>query len=404
MQGSVMPRRWIISLALVGLVSLLAAVYPSVWSGPASAATPPSTLPADNAASCEVNATGFTVNAGTTVSLSVNIKDGNGVVNNNLVGLSFEWLTSGGSLGSPTSRTTTYTAPSSGGTFFVDLTVRQEQFAGPTLPTLPDLRVVCTFPSGGHTITVTVTTPGPAATATPLPVNPPGAIPTITTTQPNTNISVVTPAQGGSVTSSSNPNIQVNVPPGAVTGFAGIQVTTVTSAAAPAPAANLFKFGSTVVDVKFTDAAGVPLASFTAGVPVEVCLPYTDADAAGALGGTQGLGIWRYNALAGAWVPLVTRIDPIAKRLCTSTSQFSVFAVGLAPIPPTATPAPAGTATAAPQATATPVRTPTPGAKLPVTGDYTPGGSGLMIAALVGLAFVGIGVIAMRRSRRSSAR
>ena len=37
MLGSGVPKRWIVSLALVGLVSLFMASYSAVWTGPASA-------------------------------------------------------------------------------------------------------------------------------------------------------------------------------------------------------------------------------------------------------------------------------------------------------------------------------------------------------------------------------
>ena len=37
MLGSAIPRRWIFSLALVGLVSIFAASYAAVWSSPANA-------------------------------------------------------------------------------------------------------------------------------------------------------------------------------------------------------------------------------------------------------------------------------------------------------------------------------------------------------------------------------
>jgi len=37
MLGSAIPKRWVVSLALVGLVSLFVASYGAAWTGPASA-------------------------------------------------------------------------------------------------------------------------------------------------------------------------------------------------------------------------------------------------------------------------------------------------------------------------------------------------------------------------------
>jgi len=69
-------------------------------------------------------------------------------------------------------------------------------------------------------------------------------------------------------------------------------------------------------------------------------------------------------------------------KVCAYTSQFSPFALGLEVEPPSEEGADAG-------------------AGLPATGDYSPNGLILLIAAFAGVAMVGAGAVAARRVRRS---
>lgn len=389
MRGSVIQRRWIISVALVGLFSLLLATQTARWSdGSASAQTTtaptlptatPTPIPSDlRLTGCANLPSSLSLNPGVTVSLAVDLLGEGGAVNNDLPGI-ITYLWSGpGSFSSPTTRATLYTSPSSSGT--INLEVHQ---SGTTF--------FCTV---NIAVNVIVPPVPPPATATPF--NPPGPVPTLTTTAANTNIGGVTPAEGGSVKSTTRPGVEVTVPRGAVTEFSGVQVTIVEPNTAPAPGANLFRIGSTVVDIKITNSAGTPLPGTRLTVPAEICLPYTPADAAGSYGGPASLQIWRYDESLKNWIPLTSTVDPVAQVVCAMNSQFSLFALGLVP-------APASTPTVAAQATATPVGpTATPATGLPVTGDFSAGPGLLAVAALAGAAFIGLGVIALRRSRRST--
>ena len=251
---------------------------------------------------------------------------------------------------------------------------------------------VCEF-----TVAITAIAPQTPGTATPVPVNPVGTPPTLTTSAPNTAIGLITPAQGGSVVATGNTAISVKVPPGAVTNYGGIQVTTVTGAAAPTPSSTLFRLGSMLVDIRVTDATGAPINNAVLGQAAEICLPYNAADALGAFQGLEGLDIWRYNDNSKQWEKMTSIVNPVTGLVCAKTNQFSVFAIGLAVSG--AAPTPQATATPPPGATATPTATPRPAA--PKTGDYAAGPGLLGLVAFAGAAFVGLGVIAMRRARKS---
>jgi hypothetical protein len=308
----------------------------------------------------------------------------------------------GGTLSSTTSRTATFTAPPSG-----PVTVTVQVYQGTAL--------TCTIP-----ITVNVVVAPPAGPAEIKLVNPPGPVPVFAKpATPNTDISLVTPAEGGTVTASSNPKVKITLPPGAVTGYAGVQVQVLdpSTAVVPPATANTFKFGSIIVDIKMTDDKGVAQSNVTLLKPATICLPYTVDDVQSSYGGANSLVIYRYSELAKQWVPLLTEVDYLLGVICVKSSNFSLFAVGLNLAPaalatatPTATPTPAPTATATPTRTPTPTptQTPTPAPapqptatpSLPPTGDYTPGSGVLAIVALIGLALVALGILAMRRARK----
>jgi hypothetical protein len=379
MRGSVVQGRWIISVALVGLISILLATQTANWNVAVSAQTTASTLPVNQQLQgCANLPTSLSLNPGVTVNLAVDLVAQTGSIDNALPEITYEWSSSGGSVSPSNTRTTVFTAPTSGGSFHINLVVRQSG------------SIVCNV---NINVSVVVPPVPPAPTATP--VNPPGPVPTLTTTAPNTNIAGVTPAEGGTVRSTTRPGVEVNVPRGAVSDFAGVQVTVVDPTTAPAPGANLFRIGSTVVDVKITNSAGTPVPGTKLTVPAEVCLPFTAADASGSFGGPSGLALWRYDDNLKQWVQLTSTFDPVRQVVCARTSQFSLVALGL-------TPSPLATATPVPQATATPVG-PTPTAKPPVTGDFAAGPGLLAVVAVAGLAFVGLGLIALRRSKRSAA-
>ena len=428
MRGFVIPKRWLISIALVGLLSLIAASYSARWSGAASADTtagtggttagtegttggttapqiptsiptiPPTQTPTPvPSVSVLIDCTNFptqlTLNAGASVSLGLYLVKTGGIVDNDLPAVTYGWSKTDGSLSSTTSRTATYTAPSSGP---VTITVLVSQSSV----------VKCTI-----TITVNVVVAAPAAVATPKPVNPAGPVPVFAKPKTaNTDISVVTPAEGGTVTSTSNPKVQITLFPGSVTGYAGVQVQVFDplTVALPPPTANTFKFGSLVVDIKITDEFGNPLSNFPLGKPAKICLPYTLGDVQSSYGGANTLAIYHYSTVSNSWVQLITEVDYNLGVICAYTSSFSLFAVGLAPAPAaaTATPVPAATPTATPTPALTPTPTPapqptaTPAPSLPPTGDYAPGSGVLAIVALIGLALVTLGILAMRRARK----
>jgi hypothetical protein len=333
--------------------------------------------------------TSLVLQTGQVVQVPVDLINQNGQVNNSMPGITYSWFASGGSISPPTGTgrpVATYTAPSSSGSFTIDLEVKQD---GVTI-----CKWDMTAPSRKTQANVAVQAPAPTPTPTPPVVNPPGPVPTIVPQTPGATLSVVTPAQGGTLAPPSIPGLEITVPAGAVNNYAGVQVVPVDLSKVPAPPAGAFKVGSTVVDIKFTDVNGVAQSATTLGKPAQICIPYTDADLNGAFGGPGGLTIWRYDAVAGVWVPLLTTVDPVKKVLCTNSSNFSLFAVGLAP-------APAGTATPTATPTPPPAPTATPTPKPPVTGDFSAGSGTLVFVALFGAALVVTGLFAMRRARKT---
>lgn len=363
---------------LVGLVSLFVAVLPSGWGNRASAQTTPV------ATTCTTPAS-LVMNPGASISLSIDVFDADGEVMTTDSTLTFAWSANFGTVTPTNASIVSYTAPSSG-TATVTVTVNQSGQS-------PTLR--CT-----NTTSVTVQVAA-ATTATPAPTNPTGTPPAIpTASTPNTTRALVTPAEGGTVTASGNSKVKVTVPAGAVSGdWFGVQVQTLsTTTGIPAvPAGAGFKLGSIVIDIKFTDKNGTPLANFRTNRPVQICVPYTQADVDAALGGPAGLTIYHYSDAAQAWEPLNTTVDLVNGVACAFSSSFSFYGLGYPVAATTATPAP-GTPTAVPTAQATSTAT----VKLPSTGDRTAGGGLLGLAALTGIAFAALGAFALWRARKSS--
>ena len=112
MLGSAIPKRWIVSLALVGLVSLFMASYASVWTGPASAAgttttggETPTAVPAGSVLS-NLSAPGIlNLQTNQAIGLSVSPIDDNGNINLGLPAVTYTWNAGAcGTLSDSTSR------------------------------------------------------------------------------------------------------------------------------------------------------------------------------------------------------------------------------------------------------------------------------------------------------------
>jgi hypothetical protein len=124
------------------------------------------------------------------------------------------------------------------------------------------------------------------------------------------------------------------------------------------------------------------LDSYSLNRPAEICVPYSQADIDGAVGGPDGMALWRYNG--SDWVQLNSSVNTGAGTVCANTSTFSSFALGLAVAAPGSDD---GEEAVAPTG-------------LPVTGDYSPGIGGLILAMLAGIALVAVGAFTARRARR----
>jgi len=375
MLGSAIPKRWVVSLALVGLVSLFMASYAAVWTGPASAGTTVAgSILSDLRAPTSLN-----LQTDQAVGLSVEPIDDEGNVDLDLESIVYTWdAGSCGTIsGDTTSRTPTFTANSSSCSGHI--TVHAKQGSGSNIP------------SGGRSISVNVSAPP----ATPVPTVPP-VDPTIVPVLVPAGLSaddvtVILPASGGTFSlpaateDSESPAVTLNIPGGALESgqAAAVNIVTVSQAAVPPPPApasegsssGTFTFGSSIIEVNWFDSSGDILDTFKINRPAEICVPYSQADLDAAAGGPDGLAVWRHNGTD--WISLNSSVKTGDQLVCGRTLNFSFFALGLA------VPAPDET-----------------DATLPATGDYSPSVGVLILAMMAGIALIATGAFTARRARR----
>jgi len=473
MLGSAIPKRWVSSLALVGLVSLFMASYAAIWSDPASASHTTTTtvasvplsaqaLAGDEQASVRWNApsydhgatiTGYTVTsspggltstvngvtltavvtgltngvaytftvvatnskgnsvassasnsvtpvdvptgsvltdlmvspslnvmAGQVVGIGVNPLNENYSINLSMPSIVYTWTPgSCGTLDSTTSRTPVFTAASTACTGTISVSAQQGNGSQ--------------VPASARTITVNVAGPPATPEPTAIPTDP-VVIPVIVPAGLSADdVTVILPSSGGTFSvpsSDSGPAIAIEVPGGALDSgtAAAVNIVVISAVDVPPPPAaategassGTFKFGSTIIDIQWYDDGGTALDSYSLNRPAKICVPFSQADIAGSAGGPDGMALWRYNG--SDWVQLNSTVNISAGTVCANTANFSSFALGLA--------------VAVSDEPAADVTT-----GLPVTGDYSPGIGGLILAMLAGIALVAVGAFTARRARRA---
>ena len=382
MLGSAIPRRWTLSLALVGLVSILVATYSAMGANPAFAAdsqgTGPgsgtaTTLPVADTLSNARVPQGISMLPGDQRVVSVDLIDGNGAVNNNLPDVTYSWGIASGSgitvVGSNTGRSVIVSANSAGSAVFE---VKVEQGATTLVNSNFFIRQT----------TLTVNPVPPTAIPTVAPTNPgpvPSSIPNSQGVLAPEGTLLVNPSGVQTGTNAENSNLNqspvIFIEKGSVTNFFGVTVAAVDPDDLPAPLPSGVRPGSSAADIKFVDQSGAAQSTFRLIRSAQVCMPVTADDLAA---GFQNASLYRYNAVAGQWVKLTTTYNALTMQLCARSSNFSVFAVGVSQVIPTAT----------------------PGGAPPVTGGWSPTGGLLIFAALVGFVLLGGGAFTMRRARR----
>ena len=229
-----------------------------------------------------------------------------------------------------------------------------------------------------------------AVAATPAPTDPspvPSIVPDGLTAD---DVSVILPSSGGSFTEVDG-TASITVPSSAVaSGTAvAVNIVSVSSSDVPSPPAaategassGTFTLGSSIINVRWYDSASAELATYSLSKAAEVCVPFTDADTAGAAGGPDGLALWRHNETD--WVELNSSVNISAGTVCANTQNFSYIALGLEVAAPGAAAAAGGGEV-----------------ELPSTGGYTPGIGALMLAMVAGVALVATGVFTLHRGRR----
>ena len=412
MLGSAISRRWVVSLALVGLVSLFMATFSANWANPASATTG-TTAPATNTP------------VPTATPVPANHLDG--VVGQFLAGafditygpIGDQVLVPNGSVAQR------YAPKMSDGSYNLALS---DITSSVTSSNAGCVTVSDTFPFGDHqslgeatytaagagcnsTVTIELRQGGvnPHSVSFKVIVNqlPATAVPTVTPSEftgvatppagvDSSAVKSISPVNGGtlSVNTTGGNKIDLEVPGGATNSGEGAQVSIKpvnnTGELPPPPpkatqgsSSGTFKFGSSVVQITWYDDKGTAADSKTLNRSAKICMTATQADVDNAHGGVDGLGIWRHNGTE--WVKLnssVVNNGDGTWKVCANSSQFSPFALGLEVEPPAEEGADAGTV-------------------LPATGDYSPNGLILLLAAFAGVAMVGAGAVAARRVRRS---
>ena len=388
MLGSAIPRRWVVSLALVGLVSLFAASYSAAWANPASAttgttgttaaATPtPTPVPADTTlASIEALGTGsITLPPNSSVSFSIIAKNSVGTdISSSAPGLTYAWAVTNscGTFDNATAAAVILTSANAGCSGTIGLQVKQ-------------------FGANPKTESISLTVNAPAVPVVVVPVSNSAVAAVLPTGVDSSIVTEIKASDGGSlsVDGGDGKAISLTVPGGSLGDgeAASVSIKLISSGAVPSapPAATegassgTFKFGSSVVLITWYDKDGSAQDTKKISKPAQVCMTYTPEDIANADGGIDGLGVWRHNGTD--WINLNSNAFTNPNRICAYTQSFSPFALGLDIAAPGAA-----------SAVAT---------GLPATGGYSPSSMTLLLPMFSGFALVGTGVVAARRARRA---
>ena len=369
MLSSAIPKRLVVSLVLVGLVSLFMTSFAGLTSEHVSAQATGTNLKGLNFGTVSTH------QAGDVFIVTADPIDENGDVNTALADVTYTWT---GTCGAHATSTTsvpssTFTA-ASGGVCTGAITVTATQSSGDAE----------THPASPASMTLNVNAlaaADPAPTYTdPSPV--PEIVPDGLTAA---DVGIIIPSAGGSFTEVDG-TASITVPAGAVANgtAAAVGIVTVASSGLPSPPAaategassGTFTFGSSAVNVQWYDATGAAQTTYSLLKPAELCLPFTQDDLNGADGGPDGLGIWRYSGTE--WVSLNSSANVGTGTVCGTSSSFSSFAIGLDVAAP-------GAASGGGEVA------------LPGTGGYSPSVTILLLALMAGIVLVVTGSLTARR-------
>jgi LPXTG-motif cell wall-anchored protein len=315
-----------------------------------------------------------TLNPGQSIALSAIAGCGSaGDESQNLINTTYSWVPSGVTLSATTGANVTATAGSASGT--VTVTATQD---GITKQAVRSISV--TIPS----------TPTPVDT----PVDP-ASTPVLPAVDASTNQALVSPTAGGTVASQDAAGT-FTVPVGAVQNqFVAIRIKSWTSADVKKPIGYIV--GSNVKAIDTTDMAGAVYSNFAYLVAAEVCLTYTADEFQ--LAHHSEIAMFKEANPEASPVKLTTTLDHVNKQACGKTMSTSIFFLGLAETPFDASVVVPPTPVVVPPTPVVLPPTPTPDVVLPATGDIAPG-TGLLIGlGAAGLAFISVGVYALRRRR-----
>ena len=369
MLSSAIPKRLVVSLVLVGLVSLFMTSFAGLTAERVSAQATGTDLKGLNFG------TTTTVQAGDVIVITADPIDENGDVNTALANITYTWT---GTCGTHASSTTsvpssTFTAGTGGScTGVITVTATQTGGAAETHPASPASMTLNVNALAAADPVPTYTDPSPV----------PEIVPDGLTAD---DVGIVIPSAGGSFTEVGG-TASITVPAGAVANgtAAAVGIVTVASSGLPSPPAaaaegassGTFTFGSSAVNVQWYDATGAAQTTYSLLKPAELCLPFTQDDLNGAAGGPDGLGIWRYSGTE--WVSLNSSTNVGTGTVCGNSSSFSSFAIGLDVAAP-------GAASGGGEVA------------LPGTGGYSPSVTILLLALMAGIVLVVTGSLTARR-------
>ncbi len=377
MLGSRLPKRWIASLALVGLVVGVLTLYPgnsTVWAAECGGTTPTGSIPTTNKlTSVRIEPDAVSLNAGQSIRLDAIAGCGAaGNESKNLINTTYSWSAAAGhTLSATTGQNVVVTAGSSSGA--ITVTATQNGGGGPF--------------SGTRTVTIVVSSTDPVVE--PTPVDPSGDEPTLPAAASGTTQVLVSSTKGGAV-AAADAKSRVSVPIGGVQNqYVG--VTIADSGVSVAKPEGFTALGN-VIQISTIDTAGAVLAGFTYQKPIDVCFSYSASDYDAAHGGV--LAVFKQASAEENAINLGGEANPATSEVCAKTNSTSLFFLAAADTPPALIPA-----------TPTPVPTPVVVVEeviiLPATGDVA-AGNGLLFGLIAGgLALIGAGFYAVKRSNRA---
>ena len=139
--------------------------------------------------------------------------------------------------------------------------------------------------------------------------------------------SAITVADGGTLRSRDG-SVSVTLSAGDLAADATVRLSPAASPSSTTGATD-FRPAASGMALSLHDATGAAVPGRLSG-PAEVCLSYSQDDAAGSATGAFGLRVMQFNQSANYWVALTTQLDLVNGRVCAHTRSQGTLTLGLA--------------------------------------------------------------------------